>query len=446
MFITDAQTVTDLGIFGKGGDDAIFGIYNRTHTRGGAARLEEMFRYPLSDAAGITRRSAIIRYFAERAIRFSFDRELFDVTAQYLDERDERTRLTGREQPVGQKITRLWATDTGYKNIVRGITALIDLLQALQRFLYREEVIACTAYTDERQAALSLLSEADFDPLLKEDRKSKLSQEKLAACDSLLRFRHHATVRKLLDYLYNIDVYCSVAGVARERDYCFPRVIDVDGQPPVLELKEVKHPGILHAKENDVEISHEKNVIFLTGANMAGKSTLMKSIGIAVYVAHLGFPVTAGQMIFTVLDGMYSTINLPDNLGQGASHFYAEVLRVKKVAEELRAGKKLFVLFDELFRGTNVRDAYEATIAVVEGFARKRQSLFVVSTHIIEAGEILQKKSGHIQYRFLPTRMQGHTPVYTYQLEEGITEDRHGMIIINNEGIIDMLKAGLRNQ
>ncbi len=76
------------------------------------------------------------------------------------------------------------------------------------------------------------------------------------------------------------------------------------------------------------------------------------------------------------MDGIYTTINLPDNLGIGASHFYAEVLRVKKIATELGAGKSLFVLFDELFRGTNVKDAHEGTVAITHAFASKENQSF----------------------------------------------------------------------
>jgi len=157
---------------------------------------------------------------------------------------------------------------------------------------------------------------------------------------------------------------------------------------------------------------------------------------------HAGFPVPARRMEFSVLDGIYTTINLPDNLGMGASHFYAEVLRVKKVAAALGQGRRLFVIFDELFRGTNVKDAYEATVALTSAFARRRDSFFVISTHIIEAGEVLTAEDAGIRPLYLPTRMKGNQPVYTYQLEEGITADRHGMIIINNEGIPEMLRRG----
>ncbi|MGF6847356.1 DNA mismatch repair ATPase MutS [Chitinophaga sp. W3I9] len=67
----------------------------------------------------------------------------------------------------------------------------------------------------------------------------------------------------------------------------------------------------------------------------------------------------------------------------------------------------------------------------------------MISTHIIEAGEILKQACDNVHFIYLPTRMDGNKPVYTYKLENGITDDRHGMIIINNEGILDMLRAGI---
>jgi DNA mismatch repair protein MutS len=111
---------------------------------------------------------------------------------------------------------------------------------------------------------------------------------------------------------------------------------------------------------------------------------------------------------------------------------------------ELSRDKNLFIVFDELFRGTNVKDAYEATIAITGAFADKKNSLFIISTHIIEAGEVLKQQHSNVRFLYLPTRMKGNHPVYTYKLEEGITDDRHGMVIINNEGILRLLEAGLK--
>src|SRR5690606_21566987 len=194
---------------------------------------------------------------------------------------------------------------------------------------------------------------------------------------------------------------------------------------------------VSNAIGNSITIGDDKHVVFLTGANMAGKSTFMKSVGIAMYLAHAGFPVAAKRMDFSVRDGIFTTINLPDNLNQGYSHFYAEVLRLKMVAEYLRSSKKLFVLFDELFRGTNVKDAFDATVAVMQAFSSRSSSIFIVSTHITEAGDALKQHCNTIRFAYLPTRMKDGKPVYTYRLEEGITTDRHGMVIVQNEGILD---------
>ena len=209
----------------------------------------------------------------------------------------------------------------------------------------------------------------------------------------------------------------------------------------LLKLEGVYHPELKKPIGNSMGMDPGQNVVFLTGANMAGKSTFLRSVSTAVYLAHMGFPVAAASMEFSVMDGMYTTVNLPDNLGIGASHFYAEVLRVKKVASELHKGRSLFIIFDELFRGTNVKDAHEATVSITRAFAGRATSLFIISSHIVEAGEELRQRS-NIGFLFLPTRMNGHTPEYTYTLEKGITDDRHGMIIIRNEGVLDILKKG----
>ncbi len=100
-----------------------------------------------------------------------------------------------------------------------------------------------------------------------------------------------------------------------------------------------------------------------------------------MFLAHMGLPVPATRMQFSVLDGIYTTINLPDNLGMGASHFYAEVLRVKKMTAELQQGKDLFIVFDELFRGTNVKDAYEATLPLQKVLRKKEQFVCDLNTY-----------------------------------------------------------------
>ncbi|EDM35530.1 putative mismatch repair-like protein [Pedobacter sp. BAL39] len=441
LFTTDKQTLDDLNIFGKHGSDSVYQIFNRTNTRGGAALLEAMFQYPLSDADAVNKRSGIIQYFAAMNWQFPFATAWFDAAELYLSNTDERTKLSAQDHSVTQRLSNLVATDAETTTIHNGITALTDLLQGLRDFIGALQLEAGHCYFVDYQAIRAQLHSNAFSVLFSRPRKGRLSAAVFAEYDALLRFRYRDEVKRLLTYVYQLDVYQSVARVAMERGFIFPKALPRDRH--LLRLKGVYHPQVKNAVANNISIDERSNVIFLTGANMAGKSTFMKSLSIALFLAHAGFPVAAAEMEFSVLDGIYTTINLPDDLGMGASHFYAEVLRAKKIAAELQSGKQLFVLFDELFRGTNVKDACEATVAFTEAFAHKPGSMFVISTHIIEAGEVLKERNDHIQFVFLPTKMNGNKPVYTYTLEEGLTADRHGMIIINNEGILEILRKGL---
>ena len=438
-FTTDQQTLEDLNIFGRHGVDSIYAFFNRTYTRGGAAILEECFRYPLADVERINQRSGLIRYFAEAAIGFPFRPETFDQAELYLANEDERTKLSVGERSLMGKVSRLIAEDSEYKTIYNGVVALVDILQTLRGFV---EGFGTDAgfYQGELEAFVALLAEPALQPLLRHDHKGKLPFEKVAAYDTILRFRHRDIIRRLLQRIYQLDMYISVARVARDRGFSFAEALPKERH--FVRLEGVYHPQVKNAVPNTLDITPDSNLIFLTGANMAGKSTFMKSLGIALFLAHAGLPVPAAKMAFSVRDAIYTTINLPDDLGMGASHFFAEVLRVKKIARELSLGKSLFVIFDELFRGTNVKDAYEATVALTTAFAGRRDSMFVISTHIIEAGDVLRERNANISFVYLPTRLQENLPVYTYTLEKGITADRHGMVIIRNEGILDILKNG----
>ncbi|TCC89951.1 MutS-related protein [Pedobacter hiemivivus] len=438
-FSVDKQTLDDLNVFNKKGRDSVFGLFNRTRTRGGAEILEQMFRYPLSDAGAINQRSEVIQFFQSAQIAFPFKEEWFDLIEQYLSNADERSKLQNDENKLGRTFSSLMGTDTEYRQIAKAVTAVIALLNAFRQFLDQvNQGKANTPYDEESQTIEGVLADEEIQQIIKEAAVEKQNYEKIAAYDKVLRFKKKDQLQRLLYYAYHLDVYIAIAKVATVKQFVFPQALPADQQ--TLKLEGVYHPLLEHAIGNNLEVDPDGNVIFLTGANMAGKSTFMKSLGIAVFLAHAGFPVPAKSMVFPVMDGLFSTINLPDNLSMGYSHFYAEVLRVKKVAEQLALSKKIFVIFDELFRGTNVKDAFEATVALTAAFARKRNCMFVISTHIIEAGAVLKDRCNNVQFIYLPTIMDGAKPVYTYTLKQGITEDRHGMIIINNEGIIDILK------
>ncbi len=441
--VIDKQTLDDLNIFGKRGNNSIYLIFNRTHTRGGAEILEQIFRYPLADRQAINARSSIIRFFKEKKIEFPFRGELFDAAEQYLGNTDERSRLTMGDNTLGRKFNQLIGADTEYQQKVKGIASIAEILVELDQFL-QQVITQSNPFAEAIQEMKALMNGGGLELILHEKIPLKPDYARAVEYDKLMRYACREQIKKLLYHIYTIDVYISVASVAEQRGFVFPEA--VDSEKHLLKMDEVYHPGLANAVPNSLHMSPGSNIVFLTGANMAGKSTFMKSLGIALFRAHCGFPVPAKNMIFSVCDGLLTTINLPDDLNQGYSHFYTEVLRVKKMANQLDRSVNLFIIVDELFRGTNVKDAYEATVAITAAFAERPNCMMVVSTHIMEAGETLMKTCGNINYVFLPTLMKGDTPVYTYKLQKGITEDRHGMIIINNEHILDILKDGKNQQ
>ncbi|RQO75636.1 DNA mismatch repair protein [Pedobacter sp. KBW06] len=437
-FTTDKQTLNDLNIFGQHGRNSIYTLFNQTHTRGGADLLEEMFRYPLSNVQGINTRSSIIQYFQSVAAVFPFSGSVFEAAEHYLSHTDQRSRLSLQNNNLGSKFNNLISINNDYKVIYTGIVALIEMFNILRHFLKEIPENEMNPYYKERIEIQKLLEDQEFAVLFRLEWKNKIQYSMMVKLDGLLRYSQISKVKSILKHIYQLDVYISVANIALKRGFVFAKALQAEYSCIILEG--VFHPELNNAVPNNLIIAPEGNVIFLTGANMAGKSTFMKSLGIALFLAHMGFPVPARRMEFSVLNGIYTTINLPDSLSMGASHFYVEVLRLKKIALELNKNKSLLVIFDELFRGTNVKDAYDATIAITGAFAQKRNSMFVVSTHIVEAAEVLKEQFDNIDFQYLPTRMNQNIPEYTYTLEFGITADRHGMIILQNEGVIDILK------
>lgn len=442
-FVIDKQTLNDLCIFGKRGSRSVYSLFNGMHTKGGASLLEEWFLYPLDQADKINKRAETIRYFQTHQPDFPFQGECLDTVEFYLSNKDRRSRIKTNENELQRKFHVYIGANSEHEILHKGIIACIHLIGTLKDFL--QEINSFGGENPLREDAEQisrLIDSEDWQWMKGEKEVKKLTYDKAAAYDEALRFQQPEHLHRILSFIYLLDVCMSVAGTASKRGFCTAQAIGSGSN--TIDIKGLYHPAIDNPVANDILIDGKSNTIFLTGANMAGKSTFMKSLGIAVFLAHAGIPVPAESMTFTVQNGMYTTINLPDNISLGYSHFYAEVLRVKRVAEQVARYPRMFVIFDELFRGTNVQDAYEATVAVTQAFTGCRESTFVISTHIIEAGEELRQKGEAIHFVYLPTFMKAGKPEYTYHLTTGITNDRQGMKIINNEKILEILREGLK--
>jgi DNA mismatch repair protein MutS len=208
-----------------------------------------------------------------------------------------------------------------------------------------------------------------------------------------------------------------------------------------LSIKGFYHPLIHNPVVNDIEVA--ETVTLITGPNMSGKSTLLKSIGLCVTLAHLGLAVPAEKCELAWFDVIAIAINLNDDILNGYSHFMTEVMNLKSVLLQARETHRCFAVFDELFRGTNPEDALAISRLTISGLTRFKGSSFFISTHLHQLKESALADND-VRTHYIDCQLIRNKPVFTYTLREGWSDLRIGQVIFEQEGLNDLL-AGVEN-
>lgn len=282
-----------------------------------------------------------------------------------------------------------------------------------------------------------IISKPQFDIVSKHRNSDSLTRAQLLHFAHFIRYNYKHNMLDLVVMYAQVDAWYGMARAVQKYGLVFPEFVQHSG--PVVEARGLYHLLVQEPVSYDVTLNQQTNFLFLTGANMAGKSTFIKSVGISVFLAHIGMGVPAQQMKLTFFDGMLSNINVMDNIARGESYFYNEVQRIKATIQKINNGKKWLILIDELFKGTNVQDAMKCSSAVIEGLLKIKNSLFILSTHLYEIGEDL-KKYPNISFKYFETSVAEGQLIFSYHLKEGISNDRLGYLILKREGVVDMLE------
>lgn len=228
------------------------------------------------------------------------------------------------------------------------------------------------------------------------------------------------------------EAYISASqGISRYK-FSFPEITDKE-----FSLTNFYHPLLTTPVKNS--FSAESNVILLTGANMSGKSTLLKAIGLSVYLGNIGFAIPAAAGKLPKYDDISIHINLNDDMLSGYSHFMTEVINLKNVVKRAASGSHCFAVFDELFRGTNIEDALEISRTTLKGLLNFPNSLFFVSSHLHQLAEMDEIKNNSITAYYLDCELQDNTPEFTYHLKTGWSDVKIGRILFERENLNELL-------
>lgn len=433
----DKQTLRDLGIFTAEEDGfSVFELIDKTKTTGGKYRLRDMMLNPPDGLTKLKKQQDTLKYLAEKKQNLILPFSDFQMKSleTYLSTNIDIITNTGFLQSIRFCLTDIQA----FRYLKNSIFEAVNFIDGYYRFLGETNKELPDILKKAYSSLESLQKDNDFlDVKLLLNKKNKAPFYKILHADRIIRTSLKKHIRQLILWYYDLDALLSMAKSTLELRFQFPEFTDYE--EPLFIAEGLYHPLLKNAVPVNIKLNKEANFIFLTGPNMSGKTTFLKAASLAVYLAHLGMGVPAVYAKMNYFDTLLTSLNITDSIFTGYSFFYSEVKRIKQLAESLSKGERIFAVFDELFRGTNIKDAYDASIMIISGLALWNKSIFVLSSHLWEIWDDI-KKYDNIKSLYFESEIVDNKPVFNYKLLPGVSNMRLGMYIIENEQIIDKLK------
>jgi DNA mismatch repair protein MutS len=432
----DKTTLDDLSVFSDE-DLSVFNKLDHTRTTNGRAQLRVNFNTPLNtldSIQGVQQTiQVIINNQSQWPMRIS-NGTLMVIEKFYVATIDEIPANPSAFTAYNYKIFH----GPDFSLVKYSVRHAFDFIKGMQLF--------CQYFLQDNSPAplhklllkaKQLIDKEQFAVIEKNNKVEDISIAGQLHLANFLRYRYKQNMIELLAIYAQLDAWHGMAQAVQQYDLVFPQFIETD--QPVFDAKGLYHILLTDPVTYEIDLHKENNFLFLTGANMAGKSTFIKSVGTAVFLAHIGMGVPAKEMQLSLFDGLLSNINVADNILKGESYFYNEVQRIKATVTKISDGRKWLILIDELFKGTNVEDAMKCSSAVIEGLVKMKNSLFILSTHLYEIADDLKKHS-NISFYYFETTTTADQLQFSYQLKKGVSNDRLGYLILQREGVVDLLK------
>jgi hypothetical protein len=247
------------------------------------------------------------------------------------------------------------------------------------------------------------------------------------------RLRSGAKIAVWLDAVAEIEALSSIAGYAYEHPADpFPELIEAgvcfDGEA-------LGHPLIPESRSvrNDVKLGDAARVLIVSGSNMSGKSTLMRTVGTNVVLALAGAPVRARRLRLSPL-AVGASIHILDSLQSGASRFYAEITRLRQIVELTNGERPLLFLLDEILSGTNSHDRRIGAEAIVKGLV-ERGAVGLVTTHdlaLTRIAETLGERAANVHFE---DHLENGRMVFDYKMRPGVVQRSNALELMRTVGL-----------
>jgi DNA mismatch repair ATPase MutS len=248
------------------------------------------------------------------------------------------------------------------------------------------------------------------------------------------RLAYRALVPRWFGVLAKVDALASLGTYAfNNPEYSYPVPFPHEFR---FVAHEIGHPLILREPcvTNDLEITGWNQFCIITGANMSGKSTFLRTVGVNLLLAMVGAPVRAKQLVFCPIE-IHSSIRTNDSLSKRESYFYAELKRLKEIIGELENGKRKLILLDEILKGTNSSDKQTGSIALIRQLMKyKLAGLF--ATHDLALGDLVNHYPQNIRNLCFEIHINGERMEIDYKLSEGVCRNLNASFLMKNMGII----------
>jgi len=247
------------------------------------------------------------------------------------------------------------------------------------------------------------------------------------------RKENKSSFNRWAEILSEFDAFSSLGNYAYNNPlYIFP---DIDPKTVGLKIVDSGHPLLPEQQRvnNDFRITEEPSFIIITGANMAGKSTFLRTIGTNMMLGMAGAPVCAKQFSFAPTE-VYTSMRTTDSLQKNESYFFAELSRLKKMIDKLKSGTKLFIILDEVLKGTNSRDKALGSKALVKQLIHMNTT-GIIATHDVSLGSLIEEFPKNVLNCRFEVEMENDELVFDYKIKDGISQNLNATFLMRKMGI-----------